>query len=769
MKTRIGKFQLGEPVGSTPNARVYSATEEIGQGLTRDAVIKVLRIVGESSAERDEIRKEAEILVKLGSSPNVVQMLDFGIDDEVGPWLAMERLGESLKTRITAGPADPKFVRRVASDALHGLSAIHNNNPSVLHRDVKPAHLLCTPSGSWKLIDFGLASARDEASTLNLLTVQYAAPELLDRQLGAAMPSTDLYSLGMTLYHLALGEDKYRPEFPSIYFDDLAKWDDSSPDRWPKWMFWHCSMEQTAKPLSQLLPGFPQDLSDAIAWMMTKQPDQRAGTAEEVLASLTGGGGGAGAPSKKSAAPSVVKPATAAPANTWNTNSGSNMSAHADEAEAKKSGVSPMILALAAVVLLVAVGALGFIFFNSGGGSPYEIKVPAGQQGNTGLVSVEGRVVGLPQGWSAEMRTATGEPIRLNIDPSTGGFVEDVAVAKVGELEIQLALINGAGKVAAEKRFKIERLPPVNVDLTFQTVPPVPDARIRVTSPTSGEEFGIGTTDGNGRFNVLVAYGPVKVEVTHERYERFVETGDSGSNASHVLEIPLRSSSLPARFKVSPPNAEVEIILADTAERVQIRLDSSGSAEQLLPLGRHIVLIRAPGFVEEEHQFEVTRLTQNRFQEQLLRVGQVENADATSAKDMRQLSEAQLLILPLSELREVVEAYAGLAGLRVEEVPELNSVRISGVLLNEGERQKLIQRVQKAGRRVQVEASSNPNAIGRELRRWMVDQGDTVSSVRALPDRLFVRFDATSPISRDDVEREARRYVYESTLVELGP
>ncbi len=769
MKTRIGKFQLGEAIGSTPNARVYSALEEIGQGLTRDAVIKVLRIVGESSAERDEIRKEAEILVKLGTSPNVVQMLDFGIDDEVGPWLAMERLGESLKTRITAGPADPTFVRRVAADALHGLSAIHNNNPSVLHRDVKPAHLLCTPSGSWKLIDFGLASARDEASTLNLLTVQYAAPELLDRQLGAASPSTDLYSLGMTLYHLALGEDKYRPEFPSIYFDDLAKWDDSSPDRWPKWMFWHCSMEQTAKPLTALLPGFPQDLSDAIAWMMTKQLDQRAGTAEEVLGSLTGGGGGAGAPSKKSASPSVVKPAAAAPANAWNTNTGSNMSAHPDEAEAKKSGVSPLILALVAVVLLVSVGALGFIMLTGGGGGSYEIRVPNGQQGNTGLVSVEGRVVNLPQGWSAEMRTATGDPVKLNIDPSTGGFVEDMVVPKVGELEVQLALINTAGKVAAEKRFQIERLPPVNVDLTFQTVPPVPDARIRVTSPTSGEEFGIGTTDGNGRFNVLVAYGPVKVEVDHERYEKFVETGDSGSNPTNVLEIPLRASSVEARFKISPPNADVVVILADSAERVQVRIDSAGNAVQLLPLGTHIVLISAPGFVEEEHQFEITRRTLNRFQEQLLRVGQVENTDATQAKDFRQLSEAQLLILPLSELRDVIEAYAGLAGLRIEEVPELNSVRIGGVLLNDQERQRLVQRVQKAGRRVQVEASSNPSAIGRDLRRWMIDQGDTASSVRALPDRLFVRFDAASPLKREDVEREARRYVYESALVELGP
>lgn len=778
MKTNIGNFQIGEPIGSTPNSRVYGAVEELGQGLTRRAVVKVLRVVAEGNTERDEIRKEAEILLKLGTSPNVVQMLDYGVDEEVGPWLAMEHLGESLKARIGAGPADPHLVRRVANDALNGLSSIHNNNPSILHRDVKPAHLLATSSGSWKLIDFGLASARDEASTLNLLTVQYAAPELLDRQLGAASPATDLYSLGMSLYHLALGEDKYRPEFPSIYFDDLAKWDDSSPDRWPKWMFWHCSMEQKAKPLAELLPGFPQDLSDAIAWMMTKPLDQRAGTAEEVLATLSGAGN---APTSKPAGPAVVRAATAAPAaasapaaapvSTWSTPAAPAHVGAGEENDNKSStSVSPLILGLVAAVLVVVVGAGAFFFMFGGGGSSYQVRVPDGQQGNTGIVSVEGRIIDLPKGWTAELRTKTGDPITVNIDPRTGGFVEDIVVPEIGKEDVQLVLLNGSGKAIGEKQFTIERLPPVNVDLTFQTVPPVPDARITVTDAVSGEPYGSGVTDANGRYSTIVAYGTVRVQVDHERYEQFIETGETGPNASNTLEIPLRASAVETRFKISPPNADVVVILADTNEHVQIRLDSTGSAEQLLPLGTHIVLISKPGYVEEEHQFEVTRKTLNRFQEQLLRVGEVEAAAGQDTpKDFRQLSEAQLLILPLNELRDVIEAYAGLKGLSIEEVPELNSVRIGGVVLNNAERQRLIQRVQKAGRRVQVEAAAKPDAIGRMLRRWIVAQGDEVSSVRALPDRLFIRYDAESPVAREDIEREARKYVYESSLVEIGP
>ncbi len=772
MKTNIGNFQLGDAIGETPNSRVFGAVEELGQGLTRRAVIKVLRVVADGNAERDEIRKEAEILLKLGTSPNIVQMLDYGIDDEVGPWLAMEHLGESLKARIGAGPADPTHVRRVATDALHGLSAIHNNNPSILHRDVKPAHLLATSSGSWKLIDFGLASARDEASTLNLLTVQYAAPELLDRQLGAASPATDLYSLGMSLYHLALGEDKYRPEFPSIYFDDLAKWDDSSPDRWPKWMFWHCSMEQKAKPITEMVPGFPQDLSDAIAWMMTKQLDQRAGTAEEVLATLTGA---AAVPTGKPTGPAVIRsaPAAAAPAavsaNAWSTPAAPAHVGTGETEEKSSMPVSPLILGLVAAVLLVVVGGAAFFFMFGGGGNSYQVRVPNGQQGNTGLVSVEGKIIDLPEGWTAVLRTSTGDPITINIDPRTGGFVEDIVVPEIGKQDVQLVFMNASGKAVGEKQFSVERLPPVNVDLTFQTVPPVPDARILVTNPDSGEQYASGVTDANGRYATIVGYGTVRVQVDHERYEQFIETGETGPNASNTLEIQLRASSVEARFKISPAGADLVIILADTNERIEIRLDSAGSAQQLLPLGTHIMLITKPGFVEQEHQIEVTRRTTNRFQEQLLRVGQVESTGNEVAKDFNQLSAAQLLILPLHELRDVIQSYAGLAGLDIQEVPELNSIRIGGVVLNNAERMRLIQRVQKAGRRVQVEASANPNAIGRMLRRWMIDEGDKVSSVRALSDRLFIRYDSTSPVARDDIEREARKYVYEAALVEIGP
>ncbi len=776
MKTRIREFMIGEPIGSTPNARVYAALRDMGDGLTQDAAVKMLRVVSESPAEREEIRKEAEILARLGSSANIVTMLDFGVEEDVGPWLAMERLGDSLKDRIGDDPADPNFVRRVASDALQGLAAIHNNNPSVLHRDVKPGHLLSTPAGSWKLIDFGLASTRDNTSTLNLLTVQYAAPELLDRQLGPMTPATDLYALGMTLYQLALGEKLYRPQFPSVYDDDLAKWEPDNSDRWPKWMFWHCSMEQVAKPLSELLPGYPQELSDAIASMMVKQPDQRVGTAEEVLANL---GSAANVPAAGSGPRVVNKPGFSgsgrsgsqggAQPNTWSTASGGFLQPDQEE-QAKKSGVSPLILVAVAATLLLSVSVLAFIMF-SGGRDPIQVNIPADQSSKSALIPVEGRIMNLPPGWTAELRTASGEPVELNLDPQRGTFEAEVVAPNLGEMEVQLALINASGAVSGERRFTVERLPPAVVNVTFQIQPPIEGASVRVFNPTTQATLGDGQTNARGEFELTIPFGPYSLEVVHPRYERFVATTETQPLSSYRLPVNLVASQMPATLTVVPASASVVVKLAETGEEIVLNLDSGGNVETELPLGRHEVLLERDGYVSQASQIEVRKASLNRFTFTLESVRaasqQQEDTPKAPVRDWRLLTEEQLLALPLNDLKDVVEAYYGLEGLEFRSREELNHVQIRGVLHNQRELQELVLGVRKAGDRIQVAARPDHDALGRQIQRWLNDNGDTVSRVTSFDNLIFIRRDEASPLSREAIEEHAHKFVYDTTLVEV--
>ncbi|MFN9971181.1 MAG: protein kinase domain-containing protein, partial [Phycisphaerae bacterium] len=133
------------------------------------------------------------------------------------------------------------------------------------HRDIKPSNILLGMFGAWKISDFGLAKVGAADDTLRALSVQYTAPELLDAQRGSIGPWTDLYALGMTIYHFALGDKLFRDQFPAIYTDQATK----ASDERPKWMFWHTS-QQTLKPLAELLSGFPKDLSDLVAAMTNK-------------------------------------------------------------------------------------------------------------------------------------------------------------------------------------------------------------------------------------------------------------------------------------------------------------------------------------------------------------------------------------------------------------------------------------------------------------------------------------------------------------------
>jgi serine/threonine-protein kinase len=104
---------------------------------------------------------------------------------------------------------DPERVASLGRDVAHGLAAAHR--VGVIHRDVRPETIFLTRAGNVRIVDFGLA--RDEDSNENLTlkgqilgAAEYAAPELA---LGPAVPASDVYSLGITLYQCLTGELPY--------------------------------------------------------------------------------------------------------------------------------------------------------------------------------------------------------------------------------------------------------------------------------------------------------------------------------------------------------------------------------------------------------------------------------------------------------------------------------------------------------------------------------------------------------------------------------
>ncbi len=160
----IGRYVLGEVIGAGAMGVVYRAHDpELG----RDVALKVLRPVA------DLRLREAQAMARV-EHPNVVRVYDAGHHaGEV--YLAMELVdGTTLATWLAAAPRDRDA--RVAGLAAigRGLAAIHA--VGLVHRDVKPANVLVSRRGTWKVSDLGLAG-EGNADGAVVGTPAYMAPE----------------------------------------------------------------------------------------------------------------------------------------------------------------------------------------------------------------------------------------------------------------------------------------------------------------------------------------------------------------------------------------------------------------------------------------------------------------------------------------------------------------------------------------------------------------------------------------------------------------
>jgi hypothetical protein len=182
----IGRYQLLREVGTGGGGSVFVARDP---ELDREIAIKL--IVASSAALRDRALAEGKALGKL-SHPNVVPVYDVGVVDE-RIYLVMELVrGESL--RAYARTASPRDIVRAYRQAGEGLAAAHA--AGLVHRDFKPDNAVIGSDGRVRVIDFGLAVARDVAAD-GSGTPKYMAPELAGG--GKATPASDQFAFGASL------------------------------------------------------------------------------------------------------------------------------------------------------------------------------------------------------------------------------------------------------------------------------------------------------------------------------------------------------------------------------------------------------------------------------------------------------------------------------------------------------------------------------------------------------------------------------------------
>jgi serine/threonine protein kinase len=165
--TRLGPYDVGEPVGRGGMGEVYRARD---MRLGRTVALNVLpRHVAADPERQARFEREARTLAAL-SHPHICAIFDVGEHQGVG-YLVMEYLeGESLAQRLARGALPLKQALRVFIDCAGALDAAHRHG--IVHRDLKPANIMLTRGGAYSLISGSQSGTRPQlAAGSRILTV----------------------------------------------------------------------------------------------------------------------------------------------------------------------------------------------------------------------------------------------------------------------------------------------------------------------------------------------------------------------------------------------------------------------------------------------------------------------------------------------------------------------------------------------------------------------------------------------------------------------
>ena len=275
----LGRYRVGNVLGRGGMGVVYAA-EDVSLG--REVVVKVINADRFDEDDRKvmlaRFRREAMAASRV-LHQNVAVIFSF---EEIGGrhLLIQERvIGRTLRDELLTSdgqplPMDPKRAIRVAIGILKGLAAIHGSG--IVHRDLKPGNVMLTRDGDRvKILDFGLGKAVEASGDPALdatLTVYgspagsplYMAPEQIESKPVDAR--TDLYALGIILFHLLTGKP------PFIGRDTMAIYDQHRQAPPPP----------VIGPEGRIHPA----LEAVVHKAMAKMPDERFGSAEAMRDAL---------------------------------------------------------------------------------------------------------------------------------------------------------------------------------------------------------------------------------------------------------------------------------------------------------------------------------------------------------------------------------------------------------------------------------------------------------------------------------------------------
>ena len=262
-RTLSNRYLIGERVGIGGMAEVYQGQDTV---LGRTVAVKVmLPQYAEDATFVARFKQEAAAAANL-QSPYIVNVYDWGQDADTS-FIVMEFVrGSDLKTAIQQrGAINQRKVAEIGSQVCQALSVAHGLD--IIHRDIKPQNIMIQPDGNVKVMDFGIARAKNSVMTKTsavLGTAHYISPE--QAQGKELSPASDIYSLGVVLYEAATGKLPFDgPDAVSVALKQV---------------------QEAPVPPREVNPAIDANLEAIIMKAMSKDPRERFATARDMRHAL---------------------------------------------------------------------------------------------------------------------------------------------------------------------------------------------------------------------------------------------------------------------------------------------------------------------------------------------------------------------------------------------------------------------------------------------------------------------------------------------------
>jgi eukaryotic-like serine/threonine-protein kinase len=218
-----GRYEIVRKIGGGGMGAVYLATDRNLGGILRAVKEMIQSYIEEEQQDKaiSDFKRESMLLTSL-DHPSIPTIYDYFYDEKEGRfYLVMKYIsGGDLASRLRAAPEgriDEETVISWAIQISDVLDYLHNRQPPIVYRDLKPANIMIDGNtGRTMLIDFGIARwiNKEEKGVTAVGTMGYAPPELFS---GKVEASSDIYSLGSTMFHLLTGADPQSN--PLLIFD----------------------------------------------------------------------------------------------------------------------------------------------------------------------------------------------------------------------------------------------------------------------------------------------------------------------------------------------------------------------------------------------------------------------------------------------------------------------------------------------------------------------------------------------------------------------